>query len=840
MPSTARSVASLACTAFALAAPLPALPADGWKQPPPAIARVVEAPPAPAIVIDPTRTWLLQVEATSLPPLADLARPMERLAGTRVDPASNGPHRPRRYVGLTLVRLADGQATRLALPTDADLSLPDWSHDGRHFAFTRTRRDGIELWLGDAQAASVRALTPARVNGLGGPFRWMPDGQRLLVEMVPEARGPAPQRPLVPAGPSIQQTSGKSGAVRTFQDLLNDAHDEALFDHYFTSELVLIDPRGPTFRKLGAPALFADVDPAPRGDLLLITRTVRPYSYVFPAGYFGAVTEVWDLDGKFVREVERHGVRDSLPNEGVPTGPRSIGWRPDRPATLTFAQALDGGDPRNDVHPRDALFELEIASESGPAHAASATAPREFHRTEHRFQGLSWLEGEAGGTAGQALVREYDRDRRWSRTWLLGVDARAAAADAASAAASAPAPRLLWDLSTQDRYRAPGTPITRPDAHGRRVVAVHTGALLLNGQGATPEGDRPFLDRLALADFATTRLWQCDGASLESVVAPLTPDGKLLLTRRETASEPANWFVRDLTRDAADPAGRRAVTQITDPAPELRKIEKRLVKYARADGVELSATLYLPPDVAERTQGGAKLPLLVWAYPREFNDPSTAGQVSGSPHSFTMFRGISHLFLLLHGYAVLDNATMPVVGPPETANDTFVPQIVASAQAALDFAASTGVIDPQRAIVGGHSYGAFMTAHLLAHCDLFRAGVARSGAYNRTLTPFGFQSERRSYWEAPEIYAQLSPFTHAPKINEPLLLIHGEMDDNQGTFPIQSERLFQAIQGHGGTARLVFLPFEAHGYVARESTLHTLAEMVEWADRYTGAGAARN
>ena len=795
-------------------------PADGWKVPPPAIARVVEAAPSPMVVVDPKRRWLLQVDTTTLPPLADLARPMERLAGVRVDPASNGPHRPRRFTGMTLVRIADGSATRLALPADADLGMPDWSHDGRHFAFTRTRRDGIEVWLGDAESGHVHALTPPRVNGLGRAFRWMPDGKRLLVEMVPEARPPLPTRPAVPAGPAIQESSGQRGVVRTFQDLLGDAHDEALFDHYFSIELLLVDPAGKTFRKIGAPAVFADVDPAPRGDLLLVTRTLCPYSYLFPASYFPAVTEVWDLDGKVVREVERHGLRDSLPNEGVPVGPRSIGWRPGRPATLTWAEAQDGGDPRNDVHPRDQLFELEVAGASGPAHPVTKSAPRETFATEHRFQGLQWLDAGPSAAPGRALVREYDRDRRWARTWLLDVDGRAAAPTAP------PAPRLLWDLSIQDRYRAPGSPVTRPDAGGRSVIAVHDEALLLAGQGATPQGDRPFLDRLALADFATTRLWQCDGASLETVVAPLSPDGRQLLTRRETASEPPNWWVREGDT-------RRVVTRLQDPAPELRRIEKRLVKYARADGVELSATLYLPPDAAQRTQGGAKLPVLVWAYPREFNDPSTAGQVSGSPHSFTMIRGISHLFLLLHGYAVLDEATMPVVGPPETANDTFVQQVVASAQAALDFAASTGVIDPARALVGGHSYGAFMTAHLVAHCDLFRAGIARSGAYNRTLTPFGFQSERRTYWEAPAIYHELSPFTHAPKMNEPLLLIHGELDNNQGTFPIQSERLYQAIQGHGGSARLVLLPYESHGYVARESTLHVLAEMAEWADRFT-------
>jgi dipeptidyl aminopeptidase/acylaminoacyl peptidase len=257
-------------------------------------------------------------------------------------------------------------------------------------------------------------------------------------------------------------------------------------------------------------------------------------------------------------------------------------------------------------------------------------------------------------------------------------------------------------------------------------------------------------------------------------------------------------------------------------------MKKELVKYTRADGVALSGTLYLPSGYKART----RLPLIIWAYPLEYSDPGTAGQIRGSPNEFTFFRGVTPLFFITQGYAVLMDATMPVVGDPETMNNTFVEQIVSSAKAAIDKLDSMGVADPQRALVSGHSYGAFMTANLLAHSDLFAAGIARSGAYNRTLTPFGFQSERRSFWEAPDLYMKVSPFTYANKINEPILLIHGEADNNAGTHTIQSERLFQAIKGHGGTARLVLLPHESHGYAARESVLHVLAEMFEWADEY--------
>jgi len=774
---------------------------ERWKSPPPEIVRILDAPPAPMVSVDPTKQRLLLSHLTGLPPLADLARPMLRLAGSRIDPGTNGRHGPRRIVGLSLMQIDDGKEKRVELPPDVDVGMPSWAQDGRRFAFTLTHGDGIEVWVGDAREGTARAVTPRRVNGTGRPFQWMPGGRALLCELVPEKRGAMPERPAVPAGPAIQESSADAGPVRTYQDLLRDAHDEALFDHFFTSELVLVDLEAGATRTIGAPALFDDVEPAPSGELLLVTRRVKPWSWLFPAGSFPAITEVWTLDGRLVREIERHPLLDNVPIEGVKTGPRAIGWRPDRPATLTWAEALDGGDPKRKVERRDRWMELDPAAPGGE--------PREILRTEHRFTGAQWLDrGDV------ALVREFDRDRRWMRAWIVDVSK------------AAPAPRLLWDRSVQDRYGDPGVFLTTLNAAGRSVILTHDGALLLAGNGATRTGDRPFLARLGLADFASRRLWECEGECLESVATWLAPDGSRILTRHESPRDPPNWHVRELAGPSA--GTRRAVTRFPDPAPQLRSIEKRLVTYARKDGVALSATLHLPPGFVE----GQRRPLVVWAYPQEFNDAATAGQVSGSPWQFTMLRGTSHLFLLLCGYVVMDGATMPVVGDPETANDTFVEQIVASAQAAIDHADALGAGDRARVGVGGHSYGAFMTANLLAHCDLFRAGVARSGAYNRSLTPFGFQNERRTFWEAPDVYMRLSPFTHATKINEPLLLIHGELDNNQGTFPIQSERLYQAVKGAGGTARLVLLPHEAHGYQARESTLHVLAEMIEWFDRH--------
>ncbi|MCS6861560.1 MAG: prolyl oligopeptidase family serine peptidase, partial [Abditibacteriales bacterium] len=488
---------------------------------------------------------------------------------------------------------------------------------------------------------------------------------------------------------------------------------------------------------------------------------------------------------------------ENVPIDGVPTGPRSVHWRPTEPATLVWVEALDDGDPRKKVPHRDRVLMWKAPFEGQPT---------ELTKTQHRYSGIIW------GEKGLALLREFDRDRRWSRTFLINADN------------PSQSPRLVWDLSSQERYNNPGAPVMRPLPNGQSVMWQHGNHIFLSGQGATPQGDRPFLDRFDLTTLKSERIFRCDENSYESVVALVADDGSRFITRYETPNDPPNYFLRTV----APSPQKVALTNFPDPAPQLRGIKKQLITYKRADGVPLSFTLYLPADY----QPGQRLPTVVWAYPMEFTDPSTAGQVSGSPHRFTLISGASHLFFLTQGYAVLDDVAMPVVGDPETVNNTFIEQIIANAQAAIDKAVELGVTDRHRVGVGGHSYGAFMTANLLAHCDLFRAGIARSGAYNRTLTPFGFQNERRTIWEAPDLYIKVSPFMFAHKINEPILLIHGEADNNAGTFPIQSERLFHAIKGNGGTVRFVSLPHESHGYIARESVEHTLFEMIAWFDRY--------
>ncbi|MBC7931536.1 MAG: S9 family peptidase [Rubrivivax sp.] len=776
--------------------------AQTYQKPAQSVLDVLGAPLPPQAVISPTREHMLLVQGTRYPPISELAQPMLRLAGLRINPNISGPHRAQYFVAMSLKKIPDGSERNVELPKGAQIGAPVWSADGKRFAFTNTTANGLELWVGEAEGAGVKKLKGMMVNAvLGDPLQWTADNRTLLVQLVPSKRAAAPVESSVPRSPNVQESSGRPGPVRTYQDLLQNSHDEDLFDYHATAQLALVDAESSKMTTLGQPAIFQNVSPSPDGKHILVARVQRPYSYLHPYALFPREVEVWDRGGKLAHKLASLPLADQVPIEGVPKGPRAVEWRPDADATLVWAEALDDGDPRKKVAHRDRLL----------MHKAPFTgAPVEVFKTEQRYTGAQW------GERGELFVRDYERDRRWVRTQLIDVDNPSQAA------------RVVWSHSQNERYNHPGTPLTRVLPNGQRVI-LRTGEwLYLTGAGATPEGDRPFLDRMNLQTLKTERLFRAGEQGYETVVALLGDDAARVITRRESTFEPPNYFVRTLGASPNSADALRALTQYSDPTPQLRGIKKQLVKYKRADGVDLSFTLYLPPDYKE----GTRLPTVVWAYPLEFNDPDTAGQVTGSTQRYTTIGGPSHLFFLLAGYAVLDNTTMPIVGVPEKMNDTYVEQIVSSAKAAIDKAVELGVTDPERVGVGGHSYGAFMTANLLAHSDLFRAGIARSGAYNRTLTPFGFQSERRTLWEAPELYVRVSPFMVADKINEPILLIHGEADNNTGTFPIQSERMYQAIRGTGGTVRYVTLPLESHGYAARESTEHALHEMISWFDRH--------
>ncbi len=773
---------------------------QGYQRPPEEIAKLLEAPQTPAVAISPDKSLMALLDIDDYPTIEELSRPELRIAGLRINPDNFGPSRANFSTGIKFKNLSDQKEYTVAgLPSPLQLSNFSFSPDSHKAIFLQTYADHIELWLIDLATFTAKRLTDKKINAtLANPITWLSNSQHILV-LAAEPTKALPQKVRTPAGPVIEENLGKKAPSRTYQDLLKNPYDEALFEYYGTSTPYSVTIGGQV-KAIGSPDLYASISPSPDGTLIL-TRTIRrPYSYLVPAGLFPQSVQVSDIRGIPLKKIADLPLADNIPvgfNSTI-KGPRNHTWRSDKPQTLVWVEAQDGGDPKAEAAIRDKVYQWT---------SPFTDNAQELISLPLRFQGISW------GDDHTAWIYESWWANRQTRTYQV---------DPASPSHK----KVIADRSYEDTYSDPGNVITTYNAYGRPVMLIQNNTIFLRGDGASPEGDRPFLDKLDLATGKTTRLWRSEAPYHEFVVSLLdTKKAVTFMTSRESQTENPNYYIRT--------AGTKNLTRVTafpHPYPQIRDVKKQVLKYKRADGVDLTADLYLPPGYKKEN---GPLPTFFWAYPQEFKSKENAGQVSGSPYTFTRISWGSPIYWVVRGYAVLDNASIPIVGEGnKEPNDSYVEQLVSSAKAAIDYGASLGVVDPNRVGVGGHSYGAFMTANLLAHSDLFKAGIARSGAYNRTLTPFGFQQEERTYWQAPEIYYQMSPFSFADKIKEPILLIHGEADNNSGTFPIQTERFYNAIKGHGGTARYVLLPYESHGYRAKESILHMLWEMDNTLEKY--------
>jgi dipeptidyl aminopeptidase/acylaminoacyl peptidase len=794
----------LVAAAMAFAAPVVAQPAR-YMTPPSPIGDIIDAAPTPGVSLSPKGDVLAILGRSSFPAISEFVEPELRLAGVRINPRNNGPASSRTswLRTLSFQPVTGGAARPVKLPDGFRFSGLRWSPDGRFVAMMADAPTGLELWSVEVATATAKRLTGPILNAaFGVSYGWRPDSAGLMALVIPANRGPAPSSAYVPEGPSIQEIMGRAAPVRTYQDLLKNARDEALFAHYFTSQIAFVGLDGNSVKRIGAPAIIAASDLSPDGRYIMQRQLQRPFSYAVPASLFAAKTTITDLSGAVVHVAADLPVLDNVPTpfDSTYVGPRSIQWRGDADATLAWVEAQDGGDSKREATVRDTVFML----------AAPFTGAKvKLIDLPHRFEYAAW------GRNDFAIV--------YSQWWQSRTETRFAVNPAQPAS-----PRQLLQRNFQDRYNDPGAPRLRTNARGKAVLHFTSGgdALLVEGEGARREGEFAFLDKMDVASGKAMRLWQAQGPGYEVIADVLDADGTALITNRQSPSEPANFFVRKVA--GGEPL---ALTSFKDPAPQFAGVTKQTIAYKRKDGVDLSGTLYLPAGYNPQRDG--QLPVLMWAYPAEFTDAAVAGQVVDETSRFVRPNGSSHLFALTQGYAVFDDPKMPIIGPKGTEpNDTYVQQMIMNAEAAVEAVVAAGVADRDRIAVGGHSYGAFMTGNLLAHTDLFRAGIARSGAYNRTLTPFGFQAEQRTYWEARDTYTQMSPFTFANKIKEPILLIHGENDSNSGTFPIQSERFFAALKGHGATARYVVLPLEDHGYRARESVLHTQWEMIRWLDAH--------
>ncbi|KAJ4955399.1 hypothetical protein NE237_012182 [Protea cynaroides] len=803
----------------------------GYRLPPPEIRDIVDAPPLPALSFSPQRDKILFLKRRALPPLSELAKPEEKLAGIRIDGKCNTRSRMSFYTGIGIHQLMEdgtlGPEKEVhGFPDGAKINFVSWSSDGRHLSFCirvdeENSSSKLRVWVADVETAKARPLFQSSdiyVNAIFDNFVWVGDS-KLLVCTIPLSRGDPPNKPLVPSGPKIQSNEQKNIVqVRTFQDLLKDEYDEDLFDYYAASQLILASLDG-TVKEIGPPAVYTSLDPSPDKNYILISSIHRPYSYIVPCARFPKKVDVWTTDGKFVRELCDLPLAEDIPIafNSVRKGMRSINWRADKPSTLYWAETQDGGDAKIVVSPRDIIY-------TQPAELRDGVQPEVLHRLDLRFGGISWCDDSL------ALVYESWYKTRRTRTWVISPSSKDVK------------PRILFDRSTEDVYSDPGSPMLRRTHAGTYVIATvkkenDAGTyILLNGSGATPEGNIPFLDLFDINTGSKERIWESDKEKYYETVVALMSDQKegdlsinqlKILTSKESKTENTQYYIQSWPDKKICP-----ITDFPHPYPQLASLQKEMIRYQRKDGVQLTATLYLPPGYDPSKDG--PLPCLVWSYPGEFKSKDAAGQVRGSPNEFAGIGPTAALLWLARRFAILSGPTIPIIGEgEEEANDRYVEQLVASAEAAVEEVVRRGVAHPNKIAVGGHSYGAFMTANLLAHAPhLFCCGIARSGAYNRTLTPFGFQNEDRTLWEATSTYVEMSPFMSANKIKKPILLIHGEEDNNSGTLTMQSDRFFNALKGHGALCRLVVLPFESHGYAARESIMHVLWETDRWLQNY--------
>lgn len=777
--------------------------AQGTYQTPPAsISELFNAPATPSVSFSRDGSILLIQERGEAPSIEDLAQPELRIAGIRINPSTSGPSRTGGFTNLVVKKTETGEEIQVkGLPAIPKMNGFTFSLDEAYLAFTQTEAQGISLWVVDMRTYEAKKLTEPILNQvMGTSMAWL-SNTSLIIKAINPARGAMPKAPLAPVGPIIQETSGKAAASRTYQDLLANPYDEALFAYFMDSQLMQVEVNG-TKKPLGKSGMIKSMALSPDKNYILVETIQTPFSYLVPADRFPYTVQVWSNGGEVLKTIAQIGLDEVRPSgfDATVSGIRNVNWRADVPATLYWAEAQDKGDPKVKVAERDHVYTLM---------APFTEEKQKLVGTTLRFGGISWSDDTF------ALLSE-----RWSAS-------RTEKVSEFQPGTPSQAPRTIIERSSDDLYNDPGSPLFTENAYGRRVLLRKGDLIYMTSEGGSPEGNMPFLSTFNSKTKEQQILWRSQAPFYERVTKVLNADASSFITIKEGTDTQPNYWLRTTKKRIAP----KQITAFADPYPSLKGIQKQLVTYPRKDGLNLSAILYTPAGYSSEKDGA--LPVLMWAYPREYKSAADAAQVRGSKYTFTRLSWGSPIYWVTRGYAIMDQTEMPIVGEGEQEpNDFFIEQLVANAEAAIDKVVDMGIGDRKRIAVGGHSYGAFMTANLLSHTQLFAAGIARSGAYNRTLTPFGFQYEQRSYWEAPEVYFNMSPFSFAHQVKTPILLIHGEADNNSGTFPIQSERYYNALKGHGATTRLVLLPHESHGYAGKESVLHTLWEMDSWLEKY--------
>ena len=765
---------------------------------------LVEYDRPPSVTYDSDKNFMLFLYRDNYKSIEDLSQQELRLAGLRINPKTNIGSRITYYNNIKIKNLKNKRSEIEdinGIPSNPKIANINWSPNQKNIAFTNTTSDGVKLWVLNLESRSLIKLSDLNLNSnIRDVINWLNDSE-ILIKVIPDTkRKLIDQSGIVPLGPTISSNDGENAQNRTYQDLLKNKTDEFNFEQLVTSDIYKVNLDGKTSKWLNSD-MYTDITPSPDGEFVMVSNIKKPFSYIVTYGRFPKSTNIYDNEGMLVSNLVDVPLIEELPQgfNAVWNGKRNFSWRMDKPSTITYMVALDNGDPSKEVEYRDELFELDA-----PFKGNGNT----IFKSINRLAGIIW------GNKTNAVAVDYWIKNRNEKTYLFNpsnINQK---------------PRIIYDRNYQDRYSDPGSFITERNAYNKSVLKIDSNNLILMGDGYSEKGQFPFVDRLNLDNLKSKRIYESNYTNKLENLIDFDVNKKQLLVSIESKNDYPNYYFKNLNG--------KKVTRITDfnnPFEQLSKVDKQVITYKRNDGVELSGVLYLPVGYDKTSK--EKMPMIMWAYPREFKDKTSAGQNTNNSNEFTYPYYGSMVYWVTKGYVVLDDASFPIIGEDKTEpNDDFRNQLVENARAAINAVDKLGYIDKDRVAVGGHSYGAFMVANLLSHSDLFAAGIARSGAYNRTLTPFGFQSEERSYWQAPDVYYTMSPFMHADKMKTPLLLIHGEDDNNSGTYPMQSQRYFNALKGLGAVVRLVMLPKESHGYSSKESIYHVLWEQDQWLEKY--------
>ena len=822
---------------------------EAYVRPPDVIAKLVTAPRHLSVSLtqpSPDRKYFIKEQSNGLPTVSAFGKPHLYFGGLQVDPAANRSRTltTRGAVALSLIDAATGTSTNIDVPKGATISSTSWSPDGKQIAFVANFETASHVFVADvATRKSTQVTKTPLLATLVTSVDWTADGTGIIAVLVPEPRAAQPVKPVVATGPRVQLwTDGKPSPQRNFYSLLEEPYDGDLMEWYVTGQLAVIDVKTKAARKVGLPAMIRSVDMSPNGEYLRVVTMQKPFSYIVQYSSFGVNDEIWDRGGKVVATIEKRPLREA-PNDDDDDDDsgerRSLAWIPDgsgmvyivsdRPARGDSAAAPPaagrtggrGGSGAGNNRPD------RVIKWNAPFGPGDTTT---LYRHTGPLSGVAFTDdgkmlfgaGTAGGQGEIFALRLDNPTHKYTIVRQRGYTPSLGGRGGRGGGRGGAGDSLSF-------YNNPGALLTRRGAAGGQVVMLSSdSAVFLSGtqyfRDFLQNAPRAFVDKVDLRTGNKTRLFQSATDAVETVAAPLDDDFSKAIVVRESKAEVANSYLRDMKAGTMT-----RLTNNTDVTPEFTQAIRKRVVVTRPDGITFVVRVTLPADYRE----GTRLPAMFWLYPYEYTSQAEYDRTLRTENVNRFPTGGTRTieYLATQGYAVA-NFDPPIMGESGRMNDNYVSDLRMNLYAVIDELDRQGWIDRNRLGIGGHSYGAFTTANALVHTPFFKAGIAGDGMYNRTLTPNGFQSERRDLWDGQSTYLEVSPMLYVDQMQGALLMYHGMEDQNVGTTLISSIRMMQALRGQGKVSALYMYPYEDHGPATEETLLDLWGRWTAWLDIY--------